>query len=137
VSGGHTVDPKKPYASPQHMTGKELVLRTLRHEKLERAPWVPFAGIHAGKLKGYDARELLSDVDKLVESLLEVNRIYRPDGQPVVFDLQLEAEALGCQLVWADKAPPSVSSHPLAGVAAVPSRIPGRGEARIGMAIEL
>lgn len=25
VSGGHTVDPKKPYASPQHMTGKELV----------------------------------------------------------------------------------------------------------------
>jgi uroporphyrinogen decarboxylase len=118
------------------MTGKELVLRTLRHEKLDRAPWVPFAGIHAGKLKGYDAREILRDVDKLVESLLEVNRIYRPDGQPVIFDLQIEAEALGCELVWADKAPPSVSSHPLAGVAAVPSRIPGRGEARIGMAIE-
>jgi len=118
------------------MTGRELVLRTLRHEKLERAPWVPFAGIHAGKLKGYDAREMLSDVDKLVESLLEVNRLYRPDGQPVVFDLQLEAEALGCELLWADKAPPSVSNHPLAGSAAIPTRIPGRGEARIGMAIE-
>jgi uroporphyrinogen decarboxylase len=118
------------------MTGRDLVIRTLKHEKLERAPWVPFAGVHAGKLKGYGAREILSDVDKLVESLLEVNRIYRPDGQPVVFDLQLEAEALGCELLWADKGPPSVSSHPLAGAAAVPSRIPGRGDARIGMAIE-
>ncbi len=118
------------------MTGKELLVRTLRHERLERAPWVPFAGIHAGKLKGHDARAMLSDVDKLVESLLEVNRIYRPDGQPVVFDLQLEAEALGCELLWADKAPPSVSSHPLAETRAIPTRIPGPGEARIGMAIE-
>ena len=25
VSGGHTVDPKKPYASPTHISGKELV----------------------------------------------------------------------------------------------------------------
>jgi len=118
------------------MTGRELVIRTLRHEKLERAPWVPFAGIHAGKLKGYDAREVLSDVDKLVDSLLEVNRVYRPDGQPVVFDLQLEAEALGCELLWADKAPPSVSSHPLAHTRDIPTRIPGPGEARLGMAIE-
>jgi uroporphyrinogen decarboxylase len=119
-----------------HMTGRELVIRTLRHERLERAPWVPFAGIHAGKLKGYGASEILSDVDKLVESLLEVNRIYRPDGQPVVFDLQLEAEALGCELLWADKAPPSVSSHPLAQTREIPTRIPGPVEARIGMAIE-
>jgi uroporphyrinogen decarboxylase len=118
------------------MTGRELVIRTLRHEKLERAPWVPFAGVHAGKLKGFGAREILVDVDKLVASLLEVNRIYRPDGQPVVFDLQLEAEALGCELLWADKGPPSVSSHPLAGAAGIPSRLPGRGEARIGMALE-
>jgi uroporphyrinogen decarboxylase len=74
-----------------HMTGRELVIRTLKHEKLERAPWVPFAGIHAGKLKGYKAKEMLTDVDRLVESLLEVNRVYRPDGMPVMFDLQLEA----------------------------------------------
>jgi uroporphyrinogen decarboxylase len=118
------------------MTGKELLIRTLKHEKMERAPWVPFAGIHAGKLKGYSAREILTDVDKLVESLLEVNRIYRPDGQPVVFDLQLEAEALGCGLLWADNAPPSVSSHPHAATRDIPTRIPGPREARIGMAIE-
>jgi uroporphyrinogen decarboxylase len=31
----------------------------------------------------------------------------------VVFDLQLEAEVLGCELRWADEVPPSVVTHPL------------------------
>ena len=94
---------------------KELLFRTLRHEETERAPWVPFAGVHAGKLKGYDATEMLTDADKAFESLMEVNRLYRPDGQPVIFDLQIEAECLGCDLTWAKDCPPSVSSHPLDG----------------------
>jgi uroporphyrinogen decarboxylase len=92
---------------------KDLLFRTLRHEETERAPWVPFAGVHAGSLKGYNATEMLTDADKAFESLMEVNRLYKPDGQPVIFDLQIEAECLGCDLVWADNCPPSVSSHPL------------------------
>lgn len=94
---------------------KELLLRALRHEEVERAPWVPFAGVHAGKLKGHDATVMLTDADKALESLLEVNRLYKPDGQPVIFDLQIEAECLGCDLVWAKDCPPSVSTHPLDG----------------------
>ncbi len=94
--------------------GKELVLQTLRHEKTDQLPWVPFAGIHAGKLKGYSAQEILTDADKLVESLLEVKKIYTPDGMPIVFDLQIEAEILGCELVWAKDNPPSVKTHPFA-----------------------
>ncbi|MBQ0058540.1 MAG: uroporphyrinogen decarboxylase, partial [Lachnospiraceae bacterium] len=94
------------------MTGKELVLGTLRYEDVERVPWVPFAGIHAGSLLGYTATEMLTDVDKLSECLEEVHRLYQPDGQPVAFDLQLEAEQLGCDLMWADDNPPSVCSHP-------------------------
>ena len=69
---------------------KELLFQTFRHEVTERAPWVPFAGVHAGSLKGYDATEMLTDADKAFESLMEVNRLYRPDGQPVIFDLQIE-----------------------------------------------
>ena len=46
---------------------------------------------------------------------MEVNKLYKPAGQPVIFDLQVEAECLGCDLVWADDAPPSVSKHPLEG----------------------
>ncbi|MGI5976635.1 MAG: uroporphyrinogen decarboxylase family protein [Candidatus Limivicinus sp.] len=103
---------------------KDLLLRTLRHEHVERAPWVPFAGVHAGKLKGYTATEVLTDVDKAFESLMEVNRLYRPDGQPVIFDLQIEAECLGCDLVWADDCPPSVKSHPLDGSDEEPPETP-------------
>ena len=102
------------------MTGKELLFRTLRHEAVPRAPWVPFAGVHAGALIGADAEQLLTDGDTLVRALLEVNRLYKPDGQPVVFDLQLEAEILGCELVWARDCPPSVASHPLADAPEVP-----------------
>lgn len=94
---------------------KELLFRTLRHEETERAPWVPFAGVHAAKLKGYTATEMLTDADKAFESLMEVNRLYKPDGQPVIFDLQIEAECLGCELTWAKDCPPSVSVHPLDG----------------------
>lgn len=94
---------------------KDLLFRTLRHEETERAPWVPFAGVHAGKLKGYTATEMLTNADAAVESLLEVNNLYKPDGQPVIFDLQIEAECLGCDLTWADDCPPSVSGHPLDG----------------------
>lgn len=104
------------------MTPKELLFAALRHEKTPRAPWVPFAGVHAGKLTGADATQVLTDEDTLVEALLEVNRLYKPDGQPVVFDLQLEAEILGCDLAWAKDGPPSVASHPLADTMTIPCR---------------
>ena len=85
-----------------HQTGKSLLFSTLKHEEAQAVPWVPFAGVHAGKLRGYSAMELLTDGDKLFESLVEINRVYDPDGQPVVFDLQIEAEILGCELMWAN-----------------------------------
>lgn len=103
---------------------KDLLIRTLHHEKVERTPWVPFAGVHAGFLKGYTATEMLTDADKAFESLMEVNRLYKPDGQPVIFDLQIEAECLGCGLAWADDCPPSVSDHPLDGSDEEPAQVP-------------
>lgn len=122
---------------------KDLLFKTLRHEETPRAPWVPFAGVHAAKLKGYDATEMLTDVDKAVESLLEVNRLYKPDGQPVIFDLQIEAECLGCDLSWAKDCPPSVSSHPLDGSDEEPPEtpcncmIPSRNSGRIPYVLEV
>ena len=118
------------------MTGLQLMKDVFAHKPTERAPWVPFAGAHAGKLIGRSARETLSDVDILVKALLEVNRMYRPDGQPVMFDLQIEAEILGCKLVWAEDGPPSVASHPLAETMAIPTHIPAETEGRIPLALE-
>ena len=118
------------------MSGKDLILAALRHEETPRVPWVPFAGVHAGKLLGYSAREVLMDPDKLFEALLAVNRTYDPDGQPVVFDLQIEAEILGCELLWADKVPPTVASHPLAADMRVPSQLPEPTDGRLPMILD-
>lgn len=95
--------------------GKQLLIDTLSHKKTERAPWVPFSGVHAGTLLGYTATEFLTDSDKLYSAVKEAFRLYNPDGLPVIFDLQVEAEILGCKLMWADDCPPSVANHPLAG----------------------
>ena len=76
---------------------------------------MPANGIHSGKLMGYNAEEVLKDGDKLYECLVKVAQLYGPDGMPIMFDLQLEAEILGCELMWAKDNPPSVASHPFEG----------------------
>lgn len=122
------------------MKNKELLFKAFRHEKLEATPWVPFAGVHAGKLKGYTAKEVLTDKDKLYESLMEVNRLYKPHGQPVLFDLQIEAEILGCDLVWSQDGPPSVASHPLEGdnpIVPCICTLPEKTDGRIPLALDV
>jgi uroporphyrinogen decarboxylase len=121
----------------EHTSGKSLLFSTLRHEETRSVPWVPFAGVHAGKLRGYSAMELLTDGEKLLESLIEVNRVYDPDGQPVVFDLQIEAEILGCELMWAKYSPPSVATHPLAETMAIPTLLPEKTQGRLPMILDV
>jgi len=104
--------------------GKELLLKVLRHEQTNEIPWVPFAGVHAGYLKGYTAKDVLVDPDKLYDSLLEVHKLYTPDGMPIVFDLQIEAEILGCELMWAEDNPPSVRTHPFEDEMVDPKTLP-------------
>ncbi len=118
------------------MTGKERIFAAMRGEKTDKIPWVPFAGVHAGKLLGYNALEVSTEIDKLTESLLEVNKIYKPDGQPVMFDLQIEAEILGCDMVWSDSGPPTVSSHPLSEIPEIPDTLPGPADGRLGLELE-
>ncbi len=115
------------------MNGKELVIDILNHKEVPRPAWVPYAGIHAGKTKGYSAIEVLQDEDKLLESLIEVNRLYSPDGQTVMFDLQLEAEILGCELKWVEKNLPSVVSHPLKKNPEIPTQMLKKDDGRLPM----
>jgi len=119
------------------MNGKELVLSAFKGAATQRAPWVPYTGVQIANLKGYNAQEILQDGDKLLECLVESNKQYSPDGQPVVFDLQIEAEVLGCSLLWAKDSPPTVSSHPLADTKDIPSKIPARTEGRLPMVLDV
>ncbi len=95
------------------MTGKEILLDALQNKPTPRVPWVPFVGVHGGALVDLDAEAYLKSPQAVVEALKIAKSRYRPDGLPVVFDLQLEAEILGCDLAWAKETPPSVASHPL------------------------
>jgi uroporphyrinogen decarboxylase len=97
------------------MTGKEILFKALRNELTPRPAWVPFVGVHGAHLIGAKASDYLRSADLIVKGLAEAVERYAPDGIPVLFDLQLEAEAMGCELAWADETPPSVKSHPLEG----------------------
>ena len=95
------------------VNGKELLLHALQSKPVPRTPWVPFVGVHGGSLLGVNARDYLESADSIVAALQIAAERYRPDGLPVVFDLQIEAEILGCELAWAEETPPSIASHPL------------------------
>ena len=119
------------------MKGIQLVKRAMNLEEVERIPWVPFVGAHAGKLLGLTATEYLQSTEKIVEGVNKAIELYNPDGIPVVFDLQIEAEALGCKLAWADDNPPAVVSHPLKeGKNIEDLKVPCACKARIPMAMD-
>lgn len=96
------------------MNGLELIKAAMALQEVERTPWVPFVGVHAGYLLGQDASTFLKSKELIVQGVNEAIKRYNPDGIPIVFDLQLEAEAMGCGLHWAAENPPSVTTHPLA-----------------------
>lgn len=120
------------------MNGKELIFKTLNHEKVDRLPWVPFVGVHAGKIIGKDATQMLTNGDNLFNGVVEAAKLYRADGIPVMFDLQVEAEILGCELVWAPKGPPSVKTHPLENTDELPCKckVPSKTDGRMPMILE-
>lgn len=119
------------------MTGRELVLQAMNCQKTERPPWVPFVGVHGGQLIGKNAIEYLKSSDNIVQGALKAIDLYKADGIPVTFDLQIEAEILGCKLNWEKDNPPAVVSHPLAGEKTLSDlHVPAINEGRIPLVME-
>lgn len=119
------------------MKGLELVKKAIRLEEVERVPWVPFVGVHAGRLIGVNATEYLKSTEHIVNGAIKAVELYNADGIPVTFDLQIEAEALGCELNWVDDNPPAVISHPLTqGVELDSLKVPCACKARIPVVME-
>ena len=114
------------------MHGKELIKKAIKREQVDRIPWLPFVGVHAAKLLGIGAEEYLKSSEHIVNGVTKAINLYNPDGIPVVFDLQIEAEMLGCRLKWTDDNPPAVISHPLLeGINIEDMRIPGSDVGRL------
>lgn len=119
-------------------TGKELVISAIERKQVDRIPWVPFCGVHGGKLIGVTATDYLKNANNIVKGIDKAVELYKPDGVPVAFDLQIEAETFGCELSWSDNNPPAVISHPLAEdkVKLDDLKVPGKDDGRIPIVIE-
>jgi hypothetical protein len=76
--------------------GKDILYKAFRNEKTDRTPWVPFVGCHGGKLIDVSSDKYLKSSELIVAGVSEAIHRYKPDGIPVAFDLQIEAE---CNLV--------------------------------------
>lgn len=119
------------------MYGKSLIRQAFRLDPVERVPWVPFVGVHGGYLIGVDAENYLKSAQNMVSGLSKAIEMYKPDGIPVSFDLQLEAEILGCRLNWAKENPPAVVSHPLSeGVSFSNLKVPTAKDGRIPIVLQ-
>lgn len=94
-----------------NVTGKDLVLKALRFEEVERVPWVPFTGVHCAQLIDMDAQTYLQGAANIVRGVKKAAELYHADGVCAVFDLQIEAELLGCELKWSKNNPPAVATH--------------------------
>lgn len=113
-------------------TGRTLVRNAIQLKEVEQIPWVPFVGVHAGALMGISASEYLRSAQHIIDGVSKACELYQPDGIPVSFDLQIEAEVLGCKLNWASDNPPAVISHPLLeGVEIGDLKMPDRNSGRI------
>lgn len=119
------------------MDSKKLVLSALRNKDVERIPWVPFVGCHGASLIGINCEEYFKNADNIVKGVTKAYELYRPDGLPALFDLQIEAEAMGCKLVYSETNPPSVATHPLEdGKKLEDLKIPTENDGRFPIALE-
>jgi len=119
------------------VNGLELIKQAFALQPVGRIPWVPFVGVHGGYLISTDAETYLKSAEKITAGISKAIELYRPDGIPVVFDLQVEAEVLGCDIRWSEAGPPAVVSHPLAeGKSLKDLTIPGPDDGRLAVCLQ-
>ncbi len=116
---------------------KQLVLDAMYNKEVDRIPWVPFVGCHAASLIGVDCETFFKDADLIVKGVKKAFDLYDPDGLPALFDLQIEAEAMGCGLTYAKENPPAVSTHILEqGKTLADLKVPTEKDGRFPLALD-
>ena len=91
---------------------KQKFIDAVRGKRTASAPWVPYAGMHCAFVINEPADKYLQDPEILAKGLVETAKKYKADGIPLIFDLSIEANALGCELKWWPDNVPSVTTHP-------------------------
>ncbi|MGE5841355.1 MAG: uroporphyrinogen decarboxylase family protein [Deltaproteobacteria bacterium] len=91
---------------------KQKLIDAYRGKRTEDPPWVPYAGVHSAFLINEPADKTLKDPKLLAKAVVNAAKRYKADGIPLVFDLSVEANSLGCELKWWPDNVPSVQTHP-------------------------
>jgi uroporphyrinogen decarboxylase len=91
---------------------KQKLIDAYRGKRTEDPPWVPYAGVHCAFLINEPADKMLQDPELLAKGVVHTAKRYKADGIPLVFDLSVEANSVGCELKWWDDNVPSVQTHP-------------------------
>jgi uroporphyrinogen decarboxylase len=91
---------------------KQKLIDAVRGKRTENAPWVPYAGVHCAFLINEPADKMLQDPALLAKGVVNAAKRYHADGIPLVFDLSVEANSVGCDLKWWPDNVPSVKNHP-------------------------
>jgi len=91
---------------------KQKLIDAYRGKMTDIPPWVPYAGVHCAFIINEPADKMLKDPELLAKGVVETAKRYKADGIPLVFDLSVEAHAVGCELKWWEDNVPSVKTHP-------------------------
>jgi MtaA/CmuA family methyltransferase len=111
---------------------KQMLIDATRGKQTAMPPWLLYAGVYCAKLIDQPADKFLNDPALLAEGVVTAARLLHADGIPLLFDLSVEAQALGCEISWWEDNVPSVTTHPCQEAAPgdiglkMPSRSSGR-----------
>lgn len=89
-----------------------MLIDAYRGKRTVSAPWVPYSGVHCAFLINEKANVFLQNPELLAKGVVYTAEKYKADGIPLLFDLSVEANSVGCDLKWWEDNAPSVSSHP-------------------------
>ena len=91
---------------------KQMLIDATRGQQTEMPPWLPYAGVHCAALIDQPADTFLKDAGLLAQGVVKAAELYHADGIPLLFDLSVEAESMGCEATYWEDNVPSIMTHP-------------------------
>ena len=93
---------------------KQMLIDASRGKQTEMPPWLPYAGVHCAALIDQPADAFFKDAGLLAKGVIHAADLYHADGIPLLFDLSVEAESIGCEATYWEDNVPSIMKHPCA-----------------------
>jgi uroporphyrinogen decarboxylase len=90
---------------------KQMLIDATHGKQTDIPPWLPYAGVHCAALIDQPADTFLKDAGLLAKGVVHAAEHYHADGIPLLFDLSVEAESIGCEATYWEDNVPSIMDH--------------------------